>query len=90
MALSRAIFLEVRLVDNNGYFHHIGPATLENLALAAYLTGLNEAFKLSRRMREYFTKKEVPNPDKLTSDVSTFYKSGFLGLSMGSIERVSK
>jgi len=80
----------IQLVDNNQYTHHIGPATLENLALAAYAVGLDEAFKLYGRMLEYFVKKNTPNPSKLASDIAGFYKSGFLGLSMGSIGEVSE
>lgn len=72
------------------YLHHIGPATLENLALTVYLVGLNNAFKLYRQMREYFAKKENPDSEKVASAIARFYKSGFLGLKAGSIGDLSE
>ena len=83
----------LQILDNRGYIHHIGPASLLNFAVCQRILGLDEAFRLreerQERLESYFASKGYPlwenyewGPAKnMASEVVIHYVDVWSGLS---------
>jgi len=82
----------LQIVDNRGYIHHIGPATLLNLAGCKKVIGFNEGIikknKRKEKFMNYFISKGYPrisennalSANNLADAISVHYFEGFNGM----------
>lgn len=74
----------VQLVDDHGFIHHVGPASVTNLAAALHTKGIYEHGKVNRWLEDYYISKGCVLDDDTEHKVGVIVKSyneGFQGLS---------
>ena len=75
----------LQIVDNRGYIHHVGPASLFNFAVCQSILGLDEALRdMERHGRfvNYFISRghSHARAEELASEVDDHYRSGKSGV----------
>jgi hypothetical protein len=71
----------IQVVDDQGYLHHLGPATPSNFCVALYTIGLEEHCKWIQWLNHYLERRDVDNYEKLAVDISMLHADGSCGFS---------
>ncbi|UCD44582.1 MAG: hypothetical protein JSV27_10755, partial [Candidatus Bathyarchaeota archaeon] len=77
----------LQIVDNLGYIHHVGPASLLNFAVCQRIIGFYDGRARFDRLENYFVSKGYPRWEenewgpakKMASDVEIHYIEGIFG-----------
>ena len=69
----------VRLVDDLGFLHHVGPANLVNISACAYILGFHERKALEERFRKSL-KGRVDDVEAAEKIAWAMYMDGYEGL----------